>query len=126
MAISSISSNPVASVAGDGVQVQAPPSSAAQGSAVTQATPAGAGAAAPSPAQIAQAVKHVNEAFTQMGQNLYASLEKDQATGINIVKFQDKTTREVVSQYPSKAIIAIAESFDQSAGAKGQLLNVRA
>jgi len=39
---------------------------------------------------------------------------------------QDRNTKEVISQYPSKMIVAIAEAFGQSQEAKGRLLNVSA
>ncbi|MDD5300313.1 MAG: flagellar protein FlaG [Gallionella sp.] len=80
----------------------------------------------PSPEHVAQAVKQVNDTFAQNGQNLYASVEKDQATGINVVKVSDRNTREVISQFPSKAIIAFAEVISQSQAKKGQLINARA
>lgn len=68
----------------------------------------------------------MNDAFAQKGQNLSASIERDKATGISVVKFQDTVTKEVISQYPSKAIIAMADAFDQSQAAKGRLVNVSA
>jgi flagellar protein FlaG len=80
----------------------------------------------PSPAQITQAVKQINDNFTQKGQNLYASIEKDKETGINVVKLLDKNTKEIVRQYPSKEIIAIAASIVHYQESKGQLLNISA
>ncbi len=82
---------------------------------------------APTPERIAQAVKQVNDDFIQRGQNLYAQYEKDQATGIEVVKVVDKSTQEVVSQIPPKEIIAIAEGIDQyMAASKGRLLSATA
>lgn len=128
MDISSIGSSSVAAASDGGTRASVPVSSTASGSGAGQpaATGAGVSTRAPSPEQVSQAVKQVNDAFTQMGQNLYASIEKDKATGIDVVKFQDKNTREVVSQYPSKAIVAMAEALGQSQGARGQLINTRA
>ena len=40
----------------------------------------------PSQNQLTQAIKQVNAAFSQGGQNLYASFEKDKLTGIHVVK----------------------------------------
>ena len=80
----------------------------------------------PSPAQVAHAVKQVNDAFVQKGQNLYASIEKDKETGINVVKLLDKNTKEVVRQYPSKEMVAIAAAITQYQESKGQLLDVSA
>ncbi len=80
----------------------------------------------PSAERVSQAVKQVNEAFADKGQNLVASIEKDKATGINVVKISDKETNELVSQYPSKTMVAIAESLSQYQSKKGQMLNVSA
>lgn len=77
----------------------------------------------PSTEQVSQAVKQVNENFTQKGQNLYAAIEKDQATGINIVKVLDKNTREVISQFPSKEIVAMAQAMSQSSQGNGGLIS---
>ena len=81
---------------------------------------------APSPERVTQAVKKVNDAFSQNGQNLYASIEKDKATGITVIKVYDNNTKEEISQYPSKAIVAIADSINQSAGGKVQLMQTSA
>lgn len=73
---------------------------------------------------LAQAVKQVNDNLSKREQNLYASFAKDKATGIDIVTFTDSVTHEVVSQIPSKAIIALAQSLDtQGKIGQGQLLN---
>lgn len=81
---------------------------------------------APSQERVSQAVSQVNEAFIQRGQNLYAAMEKDKASGLNVVKVMDKSTREVISQFPTKAIVALAEAITQSQEGKGQLLRVNA
>lgn len=119
MNITSATSRTIDAVQGVGTQelVQAQPTASAG---------AGTAAQAPSSEHVAQAVKQVNDAFTQKGQNLYAAIEKDKATGINVVKFMDKNTQEVVSQFPSKAIIAMAETISQSTEVKGQMLHVNA
>ena len=79
-----------------------------------------------SPERVAQAVKQLNEDFIQKGQNVYASYEKDKATGISVVKVLDKNTQEVVSQFPPKEIIAIAEAIDRDQEAKGRLIHTSA
>ena len=81
---------------------------------------------APSPERIALATKQVNDAFTRNEQNLYASIESDKATGISVVKFMDKNTHEEISQYPSKAIIAMAEAIGQGMKVKGLMMHVSA
>lgn len=60
------------------------------------------------------------------GTKSLASIEKDKATGINVVKVLDKNTRKIVSQFPSKEIIAIAEAIDQHQEGKGHLIHVSA
>ena len=88
-------------------------------------TGAGTGVAAqvPSPERVAQAIKQVNSDFTQKGQDLYASFERDKATGINVVKIMDKNTLEVIGQFPPKEIIAIAEEIDRNQEGKGHLMH---
>lgn len=80
----------------------------------------------PSSERIAQAVKQVNEAFTQNWQNLQAWVERDDVTNINVIKLQDKDTKAVISQYPTETVIAMAEAISQSLDGKGQLLYVEA
>lgn len=77
-----------------------------------------------SPEKITDAINQVNEVLAAKGQNLYAALETDKETGINIVKFLDKSTKEVISQFPSKEILAIAEALGKNQEDKGQLLYV--
>lgn len=81
---------------------------------------------APSPERVAQALKQVNETFSKKGQDIYAMIEKDKGTGISVVKVMDKKTDEVISQFPSKEIIAIAEAIKQYQEDKGYLLDVSA
>ena len=75
-----------------------------------------------SPDQLAQAIKQVNDAFSQKGQNLYASFEKDKITGIHVVKIIEKKTNEIIRQMPPKEIVAFAQSIDAAQGWRGQLL----
>lgn len=72
--------------------------------------------------QLAQAIKQVNDAFNQRGQNLYASFEKDKITGIQIVKIVEKKTNEVISQMPPKEVVAFAKSVDAAHGWRGRLV----
>ncbi|MDX8400441.1 MAG: flagellar protein FlaG [Gallionellaceae bacterium] len=128
MTISLITSNSFAAAAasGEGTKTaHAPP--AATGSETKIVAPAAkASSQAPTPEHVAQAVKQVNASFTEKGQNVFASIENDAATGISVVKLQDRNTKEVISQFPSKAIIAMAEAFVQLQKGQGQLLNVSA
>jgi len=81
---------------------------------------------APSSAQVAQAVNQINDAFAQRNQNLFAAIEKDKATGIDVVKIVDKDSKETISQYPSKAIIEIAQALQNPQGLSGQLIRDKA
>ena len=127
MDISSVASKSVATATGGGTwgSGQTTPTTP---SSTAPETAGGANTApqAPSPERIAQAVKQVNDDFIQKGKNLYASYERDKATGIDVVKVLDKNTREVVSQFPSKEIIAIAEAIDRDQEARGRLIHVSA
>lgn len=132
MAISSVTSASIASIQSDGMRSYTPPPTAtveASSAAVAAAAPVAQNVTAqanPSPEHVAQAVKQVNDAFNQRGQDLYASIERDKDTGIHVVKVLDKKTNEIISQFPSKEIIAIAESIDSAQEDRGQLLNVKA
>ena len=135
MSISSIASRPVAPQQSEVSRDSASPASVPAGFEALPVIPAGvdkelrentAISKNPSPAQLSQAVKQINETFAQKGQNLYASIEKDKETGMNVVKLLDKNTKEVVRQYPAKEIIAIAASIIQYQKSKGQLLDVSA
>lgn len=134
MAISSITSRPATPPQGDGARDSAPVAPVSAGlepqtvlPAINDASNRGdAVSKNPTPAQVSQAVKQVNDAFVMRGQNLYASIEKDKETGINVVKLLDKNTKEIVRQYPSKEIIAIAASIAQYQESKGQLLDISA
>jgi len=128
MDISSVASRSVATALGGGTQISGQTAFNAPSSITpeTGATGANVATQAPSPERVAQAVKQVNDTFTQNGQSLYASIERDKATGISVVKFMDKNTNEEIGQYPPKAIIAMAESIDQYQEGKGRLIHVSA
>lgn len=133
MKVSSVSLNLVTSTPNDGGQVLAQNTpanvnSAASKSVVTKTVSVEdvSNIQAPSQARVAKAVEHVNEAFTQKGQDLFTSIEKDQATGISVVKMTDKNTKELISQFPEKVVIAMAAAIGESLDAKGQLIDVQA
>jgi flagellar protein FlaG len=81
---------------------------------------------APSSSQVGKAVKQINDSLSQKNQNIYASIGVDKATGTEVVKIIDQDTGDVVSQYPSKAAIALAQSLQQPQGSGGQLLSAKA
>lgn len=130
MDISSVVSSRVSTGSGEGasstVRVVAPAADPVSQPNDASASVVAAGAQAPSPDQVAQAVNQINDAFSQRNQNLYAAIEKDKATGIDVVKIVDKDSKETVSQFPSKAILGIAEAIQNPSAARGQLIRDQA
>lgn len=90
------------------------PASAADASRATAAN------APPTSNQIAQAVRKVNDSFTQKGINLYASFEKDQISGVSVVKILEKKSNEVIRQLPPIEVVAFAQSLELPEGWRGQ------
>lgn len=127
MAISSVTSSSASFVSSDGARAFVQSQTSAI-SFVPSKTPVEASAVAQAPTQesVTQAVERVNETFAKKGQNLHALIEKDEATGISVVKVMDKETKEVISQFPSKEILAIAEAIKQYQEDKGYLVDVNA
>jgi uncharacterized FlaG/YvyC family protein len=127
MNITSVASTSVPIGTGQGapspVSVALPVANSSQPVANAAASPA-----IPSPAQITQAVKQINDAFAQGGQNVYATFEYDKAVGMEVIKFTDSNTNQVISQVPSKAVLAIAQTLQnsQGSGSLGQLINTQA
>jgi uncharacterized FlaG/YvyC family protein len=80
----------------------------------------------PSAAQIANAVKQMNDSFSQKSQNVYATIGIDKATGVEVVKIVDRDTNQTVVQYPSKAALAVAAAIQHPQGSGGQLINTNA
>lgn len=127
MTISSVTSRTVTVSASDGMRSVAQTQTAALSFETAKpSNDADTPAQTPSAERVAQAIDQVNEAFKQKGQNLHASIERDKATGISVVMVTDKDTKEVVSQFPSKEILAIAESIRQYQEDKGYLVDVNA
>ena len=127
VAVTSVASSPVAADRRSGSG--SAPVELATSSLLAQKTAiAGADVTTPasSPERVAQAMQQVNDAFAQKGQDLYAAIERDKASGITVVKVFDKNTKEEVSQFPSKAMIAIADAISQSNEGKVQLMHVSA
>ncbi len=100
----------------------------AAGYAKPQATPMDpeTPAAMPSPAQIGQALSQVNDSFGKKGQELVAFVERDEETGIDVIKVVEKGTEEVIRQFPSEEIIQIARTIDQTGEGQLSLLRVSA
>jgi uncharacterized FlaG/YvyC family protein len=129
MGISSIGSTPVTTGMGQGTSGFVSAASTVAGTSPPNAASVpntSLSTQTPTSTQIKQAVKQVNDNFSQNNQNMYATLGIDKATGIEVVKIIDKDNNQVISQYPSKAILAVAQSLEQQQGSGGQLLNTTA
>jgi flagellar protein FlaG len=77
--------------------------------------------AKPSRQQLDDAVKAVNDFVNPVNNSLQFRVDDD--TGKTIVKVIDKTTNEVIRQFPSEEMIAIAKALD---GIKGLLFRQKA
>lgn len=62
--------------------------------------------------KLEQATQKINQAM--LANNLQFTVDKD--TGINVVKVVDTVTKEVIRQFPSEEVLAIAKVLDQLQG----------
>ncbi len=65
----------------------------------------------PAPQQLKSAVDSINRAMRQA--NMSLELSVDSATKKPIVKMTDSETGELIRQFPSEEVLAIASSIDQ-------------
>lgn len=79
-----------------------------------------------SSAELWQAVRQINGVFSQSNQSVYATIGKDSGSGLTVVKLIDGNTKEIINQFPSELIVAVAQSLQPSSDAKGVLLNTTA
>lgn len=66
------------------------------------------------PSSLKQATEKLNQAMRMMASNLQFTV--DEETGIDVVKVVDADTKEVIRQFPSEEVLAIAQAFDQLQG----------
>ena len=69
----------------------------------------------PSPEQIAQAIETANKALKANSSNL--EFVQDESTGKTIIRILDSATRQVIRQYPTEEMLAIARNVDRMRGA---------
>ena len=69
---------------------------------------------APSSAQVAQAIQHINKALQEQSRNLEFSIDADSQR--TIVKVVDQKTGEVLRQIPTEEALEIAKALDQASG----------
>jgi flagellar protein FlaG len=63
---------------------------------------------------IAQATDKINKTIRMLASNL--SFTVDEETGMDVVKVVDMDTKEVIRQFPSEEVLAIAKALDQLQG----------
>lgn len=68
----------------------------------------------PSPAELEDAVKRVNEFVGSVNNSLNFTIDKE--TGATVVKVIDNATKEVIKQFPSEEMLAIAKALDNLKG----------
>lgn len=91
------------------------PTSAPQPVPTPAASASIAARAVPNAAQMQAAVAHLNEALREHNDSL--QFEIDDVTGKTIVRVVDKDTNEVIRQFPSEEVLAIARAIPPISGA---------
>lgn len=71
-------------------------------------------ASQPSPDQLNQAVKQIQDVIKQTANSLQFSIDKD--SGMTIVKVVDTESKKVIRQIPSEEVMAIAKALDKLQG----------
>lgn len=87
--------------------------------ATTQAAPQ-----QPSAQQLKSAVDSINQAMRQANKSVELSV--DSSTKKPVVKMMDSETGELIRQYPSEEVLAIAQAIDQYLGQQGLLFKQKA
>lgn len=67
----------------------------------------------PTASQLNSEVSKINTALQNANKNLELSISVDKATNKQVVKLMDKTTGDTLLQYPSEAVLAIAQGIDE-------------
>lgn len=75
-----------------------------------KAVPEQRNVAPPTPAQVQNAVDSINKAMKQVNANVEFSIDED--TRKTIIKVVESETGEVIRQFPSEEILAIARAID--------------
>lgn len=66
------------------------------------------------PAQVKLASEQINDVLRQFDRNLQFVV--DEETGIDVVKVIDSETEEIIRQFPSEEVLAIARALDKLQG----------
>jgi flagellar protein FlaG len=107
---------------GSTAQAATPDVSAAKAVSTSTTQPSSTPDKLPTTQQLRAAVDTMNHAMEQSNQNLQFSVDTE--TKRPVVTVLDSQTGDVIMQFPSKAILAIAHSIDQYQS--GMLLNHKA
>lgn len=67
----------------------------------------------PTASQLNSEVGKINAALQNANKNLELSISVDKATNKQVVKLMDKATGDTLLQYPSEAVLAIAQGIDE-------------
>lgn len=78
----------------------------------------------PSAQQLKNAVDSINQAMRQANKSVELSV--DSSTKKPVVKMMDSETGELIRQYPSEEVLAIAQAIDQYLGQQGLLFKQKA
>lgn len=70
--------------------------------------------AAPKPEEVKESVSKINKAIQSISRDLEFSVDED--TKMNVVKVVDIKTKDVIRQFPSEEVLAIAKALDKLQG----------
>ncbi|MFA7240746.1 MAG: flagellar protein FlaG [Sulfuricellaceae bacterium] len=73
-----------------------------------------AASATPKPEEVKESVKKINTAIQSISRDLEFSVDED--TKMNVVKVVDIKTKDVIRQFPSEEVLAIAKALDKLQG----------
>lgn len=68
----------------------------------------------PKPDEVRESVSKINKTIQNLARNLEFSVDED--TQMNIVKVVDTKTKDVIRQFPSEEVLAIAKALDKLQG----------
>jgi flagellar protein FlaG len=86
----------------------------AKAAALTEQAPPAVNDAKPSNKELADAVKSVNDFVNSVNKSLQFSVDDD--TGKTVVKVIDTETKQLIKQFPSEEMLAIAKALDRIKG----------
>lgn len=73
-----------------------------------------AASASPKPDEVRDSVSKINKTIQTLARNLEFTVDED--TQMNVVKVVDTKTKDVIRQFPSEEVLAIAKALDKLQG----------